>query len=47
MYILDDHDQEGELDSEGLTGIHRACDERSCYISPHDLKDWRLNILIS
>ena len=34
-YVLDDHDQEGELDSEGLFFIDGAGDVRGGYISAH------------
>jgi hypothetical protein len=37
MYILDDHDEEGEFNAEGLVLILRAGDEGSGYVGAHDL----------
>lgn len=45
-YILDDHDQEGELDSQGFAGILRTGDKGSGYIGAHNFQDGRLDILV-
>lgn len=37
-YIFDDHDQEGQLDAQGLGRILRACDEGSGHIGAHNFK---------
>jgi len=44
--ILDDHDQEGELDSEGLLSVSGAGDVSGTHVRAHDLKDGGLNVLI-
>ena len=46
-YVLDDHDQEGELDGKGLLGVDWACDVVSRNVGSHDLENGRLNIRIS
>ncbi len=45
-YVLDDHDKERQLDSESLLRIGRASDVVCADVSPHDLQDARLNVLI-
>ena len=35
-YVLDDHNEEGQFDSECLVGISGACDEVSRDVSAHD-----------
>ena len=45
-YVLDDHDQEGQLDSEGLLCLDRASDEVGRDIGAHDLQHRGLNISI-
>ena len=46
MYVLDDHDQEGQLDPQGLVGVGGAGDEGSGHIGAHDLEDRRLDVLV-
>ena len=36
MYVFDDHDQEGQLDSKCLFFVGRACDVSGGHIGPHD-----------
>ena len=38
-YILDDHDQERELDGQGLLGVDGATDVVGRYVSSHDLNN--------
>ena len=38
-YVLDDHDEEGELDAEGLVSISGAGDVVGGDISTHDFED--------
>ena len=40
-YVLDDHDQEGELDGKGLLGVEGACDEVGAHVGAHDLEHGR------
>jgi len=44
--ILDDHDQEGELDTECLVGIKGAGDVSSAHVRAHDLKHGGLDVRI-
>lgn len=37
-YVLDDHDQEGELDGKGLLGLDGARDEVGRDVGAHDLQ---------
>lgn len=37
MYILDDHDEEGKFNAEGLVLVLWAGDEGSGYVCAHDL----------
>ena len=46
-YVLNDHDQEGELDSEGLLGVNGAGDVVGADVGAHDFENGRLNIGIS
>lgn len=46
MYVLDDHDEEGQLDAKSLALVGRTCDERSSHIGAHDLQYRRLDVLI-
>ena len=46
-YVLNDHDQEGKLDSEGLLRVERAGDVVGADVGAHDLKHGGLNIGIS
>ena len=45
-YVLDDHDQEGQLDGKSLLGVHRAGDVVGGDVSAHDLENGGLNISI-
>jgi hypothetical protein len=38
-YVLNDHDEEGQLNTEGLVGVSGACDVVSGDICAHDLED--------
>ncbi len=38
-YVLDDHDEEGKLNTEGLVGVSGACDVVSGDIGTHDLEN--------
>ena len=38
LQVLDDHDQEGQLDGEGLLGVQRGVDVVSRHIGSHDLE---------
>ena len=44
LQVLDDHDQEGQLDGEGLLGVQRGVDVVSRHIGSHDLQHRGLNI---
>ena len=46
-YVLNYHNQEGELDAESLLGVKRGINVVGGHISSHDLQDGRLNIGIS
>jgi hypothetical protein len=46
-YVLDDHDEEGQLDGEGLLGVKRASDEVSANVRAHDLENRGGNIGVS
>lgn len=46
-YILDDHNQEGQLNAESLVGISRAGDIVCRDVSAHDLKDRALDVGVS
>jgi hypothetical protein len=46
-YVLNDHDQEGELDGEGLLGVNGAGDVVGAHVGAHDFEHGRLNIGIS
>ena len=43
-YVLNDHDQEGELDGEGLLGVNGAGDVVGADVGAHDFENGRLNI---
>ena len=43
-YVLDDHDQEGQLDGEGLLGVDGACDEVGRHVGAHDFENGGLNV---
>ena len=43
-YVLDDHHEEGKLDSEGFLGVHGARDVVSGDVGSHDLEHGRLNV---
>ena len=44
LHILDDHDEVGELDAEGLLGVRRARDVRGAHVGAHDLEDEGLDV---
>ena len=46
MYILDDHDEEGQLNAEGLVGVGGACDVVRGDVSAHDLEDRGLDVRV-
>jgi len=46
LQVLDDHDQEGKLDGEGLLLVNGAGDEVGGDIGAHDLENGGLNISI-
>ena len=46
-YVLDDHDQEGQLDRKGLASINWTSNVVSGNIGTHDFENGRLNIRIS
>jgi hypothetical protein len=46
-YVFDDHDEEGQLDGEGLLGVKRASDEVSANVRAHDLENRGGNIGVS
>jgi hypothetical protein len=43
-YVLDNHDQEGEFDAQGLLGVEGRVDVVGGDVGAHDLEDRRLNI---
>ena len=45
-YIFDNHDEEGQFDTESFLGIGRTCDERCAHIRTNNLQHRRLNVLI-
>ena len=45
-YVLDDHDQEGQFDGEGLLSLDGASDEVGRDIGAHDLQHRGLNVSI-
>lgn len=38
-YVLDDHNQEGQLDCQGLLGVERAGDEVGADVRAHNFED--------
>ena len=46
-YVLDDHDEEGKLDGEGLFGVDGASNVVGGDIGAHDFEDWWLNVGVS
>ena len=44
LQVLDDHDQEGQLDGEGLLWVDGARDKVGRHICSHDLENGRLNV---
>ena len=44
LQVLDDHDQEGKLDGQGLLGVNGACDEVRGHVGSHDLEDGGLDV---
>ena len=44
LQVLDDHDEEGKLDREGLLGVNGASDEVGGDVGTHDFEDGGLNI---
>ena len=44
LQVLDDHNQEGKLDGEGLLGVDGAGNEVSRNVGAHDFEDRGLNI---
>ena len=44
LQVLDDHDQEGQLDGEGLLGVDGACDEVGRHVGAHDFENGGLNV---
>ena len=47
MYILDDHDKEGQFNAECLSFILGTGDKGGCHVCAHDLENWALDILVS
>ena len=47
LEVLDDHDEERQLDAEGLVGISRAGDVVRGDIGSHDFEDTRLDVGVS
>ena len=45
-YVLDDHDEEGELDGESLLRLNGARDEVGRHVRSHDLEHGRLNVRV-
>jgi hypothetical protein len=45
-YILDDHDQEGQLNAQGLVSISGASNIVSGHIGTHDLQDRGLDVRV-
>jgi len=43
-YVLNDHDEEGKLDGEGLLGVNGAGDVVGADVGAHDFENGRLNI---
>ena len=46
MYVLDDHDQEGQLDAQGLVCVGGAGDEGGGHVGAHDLEHRGLDVLV-
>ena len=46
LQVLDDHDQEGKLDGQGLLGVEWSIDVVCGHIGTHNLEHGRLNIWI-
>lgn len=46
LHVLDDHHQEGQLDSQGLVGVSRATDVGGGDIRAGNLQDGGLNVSI-
>ena len=46
LQVLNDHNQEGQLDSQSLLGVERGIDVVGRHISSHDLKDGGLDIWV-
>ena len=47
LEIFDNHDKEGQLDSQRLLGISRACDIGGGDIGSFDLEHKRLDVVVS
>lgn len=45
-YVLDDHDEEGQLDAECLLGLSGASDVVGGHVGAHDLQHRRLDVLV-
>lgn len=39
LHVLDNHNEKGQFDAEGLLGICRACDVRGGHVGAQDLQD--------
>jgi hypothetical protein len=46
MYVLDDHDKEGQFDAKGLFLLLWAGNEGGGDVGAHDFEDRRLDILV-
>ena len=47
LEVLNDHDQEGQLDAEGLVGVCGAGDEVGRHVRAHDLEHTALDVGVS
>ena len=45
-YVFDNHNQEGQLDCQGLLGVERASDEVGADVRAHNFEDRRRNIRV-
>lgn len=43
-YVLDDHNEEGQLDGERLLGVKGARDVVRAHVGTHNFEDRRLNV---
>ncbi len=47
FHVLDDHDEEGEFDSEGFLGVGGTGDVGRAHVGPNDFQDEGLNVIVS